>query len=222
MLSMSSLTLALGAGLSGSSVAVPGGAAISATGRSTISYADVATYEAIIGGGSGGQTVHSGLHVAAPTIICNLIKLDLGSNISDEISTYVDDFSSTAAIFQFKGFWPSLFDLHAWITCVSEPLISEITQIYLVARGFFIVKFDTTEDRNTILRSGFSWGEKFPLMAKPWYKDFYPSMESFNKIPLWVRLPNLPLHLWLDSVLEVVGEALRDFFLVNLASSNVF
>ncbi len=50
----------------------------------------------------------------------------------------------------------------------------------------------------------------------------YPSIESFNKIALWVRLPNLPLHLWLDLVLEAVGEALGDFSLVDYASSNVF
>ena len=59
-------------------------------------------------------------------------------------------------------------------------------------------------------------------MAKPWYKDFDPLTEFFNKIPLWVRLLNLPLHLWVDFFLEVVGEALGDFLLVDTSSSNVF
>ena len=75
-------------------------------------------------------------------------------------------------------------------------------------RGFFIVKFSSKEDRNAILRHGFSWEERFPLLAKPWYANFDPSIESFNKIPLWVWFLNLPLHLWLDLVLEAVG----DFF----------
>ena len=91
-----------------------------------------------------------------------------------------------------------------------------------MAKGFFIVKFASMEDQNAILRHGFSWEERFPLMAKPWYVDFDPSIESFNKIPLWVRLPNLPLHLWLDLVLEAVGEALGDFLLVDSASSMCF
>ena len=134
----------------------------------------------------------------------------------------MDDLSSSANIFHFKGFWPSLSYLHAWIGRVWEPFISSITQIFLVARGFFIVQFDSTDEINAILHRGFSWGEKFPLMAKPWYKDFDPSTESFNKVPLWVRLPNLPLHLWVDSVLEAMGEAIGDFLLVDYASSNVY
>ena len=36
------------------------------------------------------------------------------------------------------------------------------------------------------------------------------------------QLSNLPLHLWVDSILEVVGEALRDFLLVDTISSNMF
>ena len=58
-------------------------------------------------------------------------------------------------------------------------------------------------------------------MAKSWFKDFDPSMKSFNKVPLGVKLLNLPLHLWVDSILEVVGEALGDFLLVDYVSSNV-
>ena len=115
-----------------------------------------------------------------------------------------------------------LSKLHAWISKFWEPIVSNIVQIFPVAKGFFIVNFASTNDRNAILRHGFSWEERFPLMAKPWYKDFDMTSESFNKIPLWVRLPNLPLHFWLDSILEVVGEVLRDLLLVDLASSNVY
>lgn len=89
-------------------------------------------------------------------------------------------------------------------------------------RGFFIVKFVDVEDRDVVLCRGFSWEEWFPLMAKPWYLAFNPTKESFDKIPLWVRLLNLPLHLWQDLVLEAVGEGLGDFLMVDLVSSNVF
>ena len=37
-----------------------------------------------------------------------------------------------------------------------------------------------------------------------------------------MRLPNLPLHFWQDFVLEVLGDALRDFLLVDSVSSNVY
>ena len=63
----------------------------------------------------------------------------------------MEDFSSLATIFFFKGFWCSLLDLYAWIGHIWEPFISSIAQIYPIARDFFIVKFDSIEDRNAIL-----------------------------------------------------------------------
>ena len=185
---------------------------------------DVVAYEVDIGDLNGRPAIcdYGGQIVCVVPMAASNRRIVLEDEIVDEKSTYVDDFSSTATIFHFKGFWPSLSDLHAWIFRVWEPFILGTTQIYPMARGFFIVKFDSIEDRNAILWHGFSWGEKFPLMAKPWNKDFDPSTESFNKIPLWVRLSNLPLHLWLDSVLEAVGDALKDFLIVDTASSNVF
>ncbi len=84
------------------------------------------------------------------------------------------------------------------------------------------MKFESVEDRNAIFDFGFTWEEKFPLMFKTWHKDFNPLMESFNKFPLWVRLLNLPLYLWEDSILEEVGKALSVFIMTNIAISNVF
>lgn len=44
----------------------------------------------------------------------------------------------------------------------------------------------------------------------------------FNKILTWVRLPNLPLHLWTDSLLQEVGDALGDFLMVDEDSYDIF
>lgn len=41
-----------------------------------------------------------------------------------------------------------------------------------MTRGFLIVKFANANDKNSILGCGFSWEERFPLMAKPWYLTF--------------------------------------------------
>ncbi|GLJ27825.1 hypothetical protein SUGI_0546150 [Cryptomeria japonica] len=40
-------------------------------------------------------------------------------------------------------------------------------------------------------------------------------MESFKKIPLWVRFPNLPLQYWSESCLEVVGDMLGNILGVD-------
>ncbi|GLJ17964.1 hypothetical protein SUGI_0315700 [Cryptomeria japonica] len=40
-------------------------------------------------------------------------------------------------------------------------------------------------------------------------------------MPVWVRIPNLPLHFWVDTLLEVVGDALGDFLIVDTESSDI-
>ena len=54
-------------------------------------------------------------------------------------------------------------------------------------------------------------------MVKPWHLDFNPQKESF-KIPTWVRLPNLPLHFWGNSIFMEISEALVDFRMVDSQS----
>ena len=58
-------------------------------------------------------------------------------------------------------------------------------------------------------------------MAKPWHMDFDPLTESFNKVPIWVWLLNLLMDLWLDFVLETVGDAIGNFLFVDSATSDV-
>ncbi|GLJ24576.1 hypothetical protein SUGI_0469560 [Cryptomeria japonica] len=53
------------------------------------------------------------------------------------------------------------------------------------------------------------------------HSDFNPSSETFNKILIWVRLSNLPFHLWADPLLEEVGDALGDFLMVDDGSSDI-
>lgn len=185
-------------------------------------YVDVATFEVSIGGLSEKSgfrdTVHSGVSI----VVSNPLNIDLKFDIVDEISICMADFSTNVAIFYFKGFWPSLSDLHAWISHFWDPIISEITHIYPMPRGFFIVKFESNADKDAILRHVFYWEVKFPLMAKPSHNDFNPLIESFNKFPIWVRLLNLPLHLWVDPILEEVGRSLGGFHLIDKDSINVF
>lgn len=52
-------------------------------------------------------------------------------------------------------------------------------------------------------------------------QKFSPINKVFDMIMLWVRLPNLLLHLWFDSCLEVVSDALGTFLMVDEGSSNL-
>ncbi|GLJ53163.1 hypothetical protein SUGI_1133010 [Cryptomeria japonica] len=132
-----------------------------------------------------------------------VVSLDVEAD--EEVSHNVLVFSELGLIGRFRGLWPSLHDLHAWISDKWEPLIDGCVQIYPAAKGFFTVIFEKSQDRNKVLYDQFwSWEDKFPLMLKPWHPAFCPTTEVFDKIPIWVRLPNLPLHLWFDSYLEAI------------------
>ena len=121
-------------------------------------------------------------------------------------------FEETALICRFNGLWPRLTDLHQWVSEVWEPIVSNKISIYPSARGFFTVDFVTAEDRTTIQASGpWFWG-KSGLFMKPWNPSFDPTSEQISSAPVWVRLPNLPLHLWNSTSLEAIGNALGTFY----------
>ncbi|GLJ31024.1 hypothetical protein SUGI_0620490 [Cryptomeria japonica] len=194
------------------SVACVSSADCSSFGVSRGSYADRLAF----GRGKGSTHVET-----KPFPVCQSIAINLEEKTVELIDQVVSDLSSTAVICRFRGFRPSLPGLHEWISKHWEPLISESVQIFPLAKGFFIAKFDKVMDRKIILCDHFFWENRFPLMIKPWHEDINPSSESFCKMPIWVRLPNLPLHLWVDQLLEEVGEALGDFLMVDVESPDI-
>ena len=122
-----------GSGLRGSSpnvlVTPPGGGVgpEAEACRSALSYADVATYEANLGGPiarSGPRSLGSGATGSVPVGVGASLFLELELEVVEDISEQIDNFSSSTTIFRFKGFWPSLQDLHAWIGRVWEPFLS--------------------------------------------------------------------------------------------------
>ena len=121
----------------------------------------------------------------SPLSVSNPIRVLLDSDTINNILGKADDLSTFSSIFWFWGFWPSLANLHALISKYWETILDHEVHIFLMARGFFIVKFKSVEDRKTILCNyNFSWEDRFSLMAKPWHVDFDPLTKSFNRVPI--------------------------------------
>lgn len=57
-------------------------------------------------------------------------------------------------------------------------------------------------------------------MVKPWHAAFKPSTETFNILPIWVHLPNLPLRFWINSCFEAIGNSLGVFLVVDKDTSD--
>jgi len=150
---------------------------------------------------SGQAPAHIVSEAPAPTV--QLVQASLDEALK---------FSESALVCRFNGFWPQLTALHSWISEVWKPLIPDAINIYPCARGFFIVDFENRESRQCILDSGPWFWDKSGLFLRPWYPSFDPSTAVITSAPVWVRLPNLPLHLWNLSSLEAIGNAIGKFY----------
>ena len=88
--------------------------------------------------------------------------------------------------------------------------------IHLSSKGFFIVRFTSKEVRDTVISAeSWFWGTS-GLFMTPWYPDFDPDKMTITKMPVWVRLYNLPLHFWNERVLEGIGNSIGKFIKTTL------
>ncbi|XP_059315396.1 uncharacterized protein LOC132066006 [Lycium ferocissimum] len=71
-------------------------------------------------------------------------------------------------------------------------------EIYYHNDGYFLVKFATKEDHELVLYSGPYMLNNRPVIVKGWTPGFNFNDEVLRTIPLWVRLPNLPLSCWVE------------------------
>ncbi|GLJ29159.1 hypothetical protein SUGI_0574920 [Cryptomeria japonica] len=97
-----------------------------------------------------GPSTSNAIAPAMPT------SISLSEAVEKEVDHNELVFSILGLIGCFRGFWPSLGVLHKWISDHWEPIVDDSVQIYPHARGFFVVVFQTVEDRNKIL-GGSQW-----------------------------------------------------------------
>ena len=112
---------------------------------------------------------------------------------------------------QFMGLWPSTRTTDDWIQRNWRPQIKNSVTCYPVGRGFFIFEFIAKEDRDLIFRSGPYFMGTQGLYLNRWTLDFDPEVDVPKEVPVWVRLPNLPVHCWNIQTLEKVGNALGKY-----------
>lgn len=124
-----------------------------------------------------------------------------------EVTSLHSDLCKNAVICRFNGFWPKSDALHQWIfiTWTSS------CKIYLCPKGYFIVRFNTEQERDNIINQGpWFWGSA-GLFLTPWFPNFDANKVKVSMMPVWVRLHGLPLHFWHHKVLAAIGDSLGKF-----------
>jgi hypothetical protein len=97
---------------------------------------------------------------------------------------------------QFMGLWPSPKTTDDWIQRNWKPHLQHGVTCYPVGRGYFIFEFIDKTDRDLIFRNGPYFMGTQGLYLNRWTPDFDPNVDSPKEVPVWVRLPNLPVHCW--------------------------
>jgi hypothetical protein len=178
----------------------------------TLSFKEVASRQGIISGLQAAvpevtslQGRPSGPHAAvpeAPTVSIQMPK---------EALTHACHYSRHALVCRFNGYWPNLSDLLSWISSEWYPLLEGEAITCPCAKGFFVVVFESTSDRDKVFNSGpWFWG-RAGLSMQLWTPAFDPSTDCISSAPVWVRLPYLPLHFWGDESLKSIGNGLGKF-----------
>lgn len=67
-------------------------------------------------------------------------------------------------------------------------------KVYYHNDGFFVVKFRSVEEWNEVLYSGPCTINSKSVITRAWTGNFDFNEEVLKTIPLWVKLPNLPLN----------------------------
>jgi len=83
--------------------------------------------------------------------------------------------------------------------------------IRFCGRGYYTFIFEPKEDRNLIFRNGPYFMDQRGLYLNRWTLDFDPEMDIPSTVPVWVRLPHLPLHCWGDESVKAIGNAVGKF-----------
>jgi hypothetical protein len=146
-----------------------------------------------------------GLHAVVPEAPTVSIPMP------QEALTHARHYSRHALVCRFNGFWPSLPDLLSWFSSEWYPFLDGEVITCPCAKGFFVVVFDSTSDRDKVFNSGpWFWG-RAGLSMQLWTPAFDPSTDCISSAPVWVRLPYLPLHFWGDDSLQSIGNGLGKF-----------
>ncbi|KAA3483856.1 Zinc finger, CCHC-type [Gossypium australe] len=76
-----------------------------------------------------------------------------------------------------------------------------------VGNEFYVVKFAQREDYSTVVTGGPWIVHDSYLMVRPWRAGFRPEEDTINTTLVWIRILGLPLEMFDEDALKVIGSA---------------
>ena len=92
------------------------------------------------------------------------------------------------------GLWPSPKTTDNWVQRNWRPLISKNVASYSIGRGYFLLDFESKEDKDLIFKNGPFFKGPQGLYLNGWTLDFDLEADTPKFVPVWVKLLNIPMH----------------------------
>lgn len=96
----------------------------------------------------------------------------------------------------------------------------QLPDMYFNDEGYFILRFKSFRDRDEVLLRGPYMIRNIPLLIREWRPGFKIKDELLRTLPIWVKLPQLPIILWGDTSLNKIGSALGNPIMTDECTAN--
>ncbi|XP_019267318.1 PREDICTED: uncharacterized protein LOC109244650 [Nicotiana attenuata] len=129
-----------------------------------------------------------------------MVKLE-----ADDVEQETEKWKNAIVIYVI-GESPSIGAMDRFVNSMGK--YSAKPQIYYHNEDYFIIRFSSIEERDQVLYSGPHTINNRPIIMKAWSEEFNLHDEVLKTIPLWVKLPNLPVNWWSMTALSKIESAL--------------
>ncbi|XP_058775297.1 uncharacterized protein LOC131649555 [Vicia villosa] len=98
----------------------------------------------------------------------------------------------------------------------------KLPDMYYNDAGYFILRFHSYDDRDTVMMKGPYTIRNLPMLLREWKPDFDMKKDMLCTLPIWIKLPQLPLYLWRAKSLSKIGSALGTPIVTGECTANKY
>lgn len=128
----------------------------------------------------------------------------------DQVRNKVLDYSKRCLVGLLFGPRPSIEAMRAWVKDCWTNIGIEVTLTQALAKGYYLFMFKEASMAMKFISLGQWMFRHLPFCCMRWTKDFNPNGPKPIAYPVWVELPNLPIHLnpYINTILSPLGQVL--------------
>ncbi|KAM6575147.1 hypothetical protein CsatA_023474 [Cannabis sativa] len=83
----------------------------------------------------------------------------------------------------------------------------KVERVGLLSYGIYIIRFHSIEYRDEVLRGGYIFFNRRPVVMKEWEPSINVKKEDIRMVPIWVHLDDLELKYWGEkSLYKIIGQ----------------